>query len=695
MALNPDYVLAPSLQEFFIDKDSGLPMAGGMVYFFEDNARTIPKDVFEISGTPPNYSYNVLPNPVILSAVGTFQDASGVDILPYYYPFDADGNVQLYFIAVYNSSGVLQFTREGFPNTTAEDVIIADQDFINFIPNGQFLAHNNWISPTEPPYVQYSYPVSGAQTVNAQPIAQGGWNFVYTNGTSATFNNSFSQIPSSGGWSINSFPKFIFNFVCTGIGNTPATRDLRIQWPDVNKFSSGNPPGTTPYTLFFDAKSNDSNTYIFELIKVYYFGTGGTPNVPIEEVVGNISIGPGNLAPQNINNIIFSANLGMIGTNGDDYVALSLRGPASGWNVSVSDFILAVGTETFTSFPVQTNDQMLSRGVAGWMPTPDPTGMNLYLPLILTPQGMTFDNSSVGEIVAKTQITALPNELLMNGATTYLTSGYSATGIPYRRLANYLLLNSPAVSIAQSGLTATLPANEIPMFGTGPNFVTLFLKSGAASDFFVQINTVTTGSASDVSTGWTFTATVANTTYTVVVTGVPTAGQYWTFTDGAAGLVYNVWYSVNGAGPAPTAPTGANIMVALVTADTIGTTITKTLAAVNQYQFWLPSLAGLFLRTLDPSATYDLDVASRMIGGIIFDTTEFTGAKLGSLELQAFLQHTHAGPFGTTFVTSGTGGDNIGTGGFTSSNQAATGNSSLGGTETRPVNFAVNYFMKY
>src|SRR5580693_7123038 len=100
MSLNRQYVTAPSLQEYFVDKDSGLPLSGGFVYFYVDTARSVLKPVFEQTGSPPNYTYSVLPNPVTLSAVGTFQDASGNDIIPYYYPYDSFGDVQLYFIEV-------------------------------------------------------------------------------------------------------------------------------------------------------------------------------------------------------------------------------------------------------------------------------------------------------------------------------------------------------------------------------------------------------------------------------------------------------------------------------------------------------------------------------------------------------------------------------------------------------------------
>lgn len=702
--LDSRFICTSDLELYMVDNATGLPLSGGIVSFYSDVNRTELKPVYQLTGSPGNYTFSALSNPCTLSSAGTFQDDQGNNIVPYYYPFtgtpdENTGEQELYYIVVQNSGLKPQFIRQGWPQAAGSEVNpVLDAEIDNLIPNGQFLAHNNIVSITQPPVTSYLY---GAQTVNAQPIAQGGWNFVYTNGTTATFNNSFSEIPSSGGWGINSFPKFLYNFVCTGFNADALTRDLRIQWPDVNKFSSGNPPGTTPYTLFFDARSNDGNAYTFTLYKIYYFGSsgnGGSPSAPVEEPVGQITIGPSStLVSHNINEIIFSSNLGTIGANNDDYVALSLRGPSSGWNVSVSDFLLTPGNETFTSFPVQTNDQMLSRGVAGWMPTPNPDGSDLYLPLILTQQGMIFDHSVVGQIISKTELSAnaVNNELLMDG-TTYITSAYSSLGIPYQRLATYLINNCAAISVSNGSTTSTLDAKYMPMFGTGPNFVSVY-KNSNTSKFDLSFNTASGSNAvNDQTSG--FTHTSADPLYVFTVPSVPTVSTYFSFTVATSGpKVYNVWFSVDGAGTAPTAPTGANIEVKLVTGDTVATTIPKIALAVNSYQFLIPDIRGYFLRGLDPSATTDPDAASRTVPGIKDNSNAWTGANLGSVETDQYKSHTHP-PLApnTNFVeTVGGGAVDITTnpGTITVNFPATTGAS--GGTETRPVNFAVYFYIKY
>ena len=64
MALNEQYFVTSDLDTYFVDKDSGLPLAGGKVYFYSDINRTQAKNVYELSGSAADYTYDPLPNPV-------------------------------------------------------------------------------------------------------------------------------------------------------------------------------------------------------------------------------------------------------------------------------------------------------------------------------------------------------------------------------------------------------------------------------------------------------------------------------------------------------------------------------------------------------------------------------------------------------------------------------------------------------
>lgn len=94
MNLDSRYVVAPVLEQAFIDKKSGLPLANGIITFYQDKQRTVLKPIYTLSGDP-SHTYVALPNPLRLSAVGTMQDANGNNVLPYYFPYDEEGNVEL------------------------------------------------------------------------------------------------------------------------------------------------------------------------------------------------------------------------------------------------------------------------------------------------------------------------------------------------------------------------------------------------------------------------------------------------------------------------------------------------------------------------------------------------------------------------------------------------------------------------
>ena len=116
MALSDLYVLMQGLQQPILDKNTGLPLAGGTLNFYEDNSRNTRKNVYELTGSPPNYTYSPLPNAMTLSTIGTPMDAAGNPTAIYYKPYDDAGNPQLYYITVYDSLGNFQYSLEAWPN---------------------------------------------------------------------------------------------------------------------------------------------------------------------------------------------------------------------------------------------------------------------------------------------------------------------------------------------------------------------------------------------------------------------------------------------------------------------------------------------------------------------------------------------------------------------------------------------------
>lgn len=688
MALDPRYICSSDLEGIFRDKLTGLPMAAGKIYFYSDYNRQIPKAVYQLSGSPP-FSFSALPNPLTLSGIGSYQDNGGNNIVIYYLPYviDDDGNItdeqELYYVSVFNSDNVPQFTRNEWPPLASNLESSKGEGVRNYIPNGQFLAHND-------------HPITDTTTqtgIDILEVAQGGWSFKKTTGGSGVYTISFNDESNASLGALKDFPPYSINIQTSGVGSE-TVRDLVIQWPDVSRFSLDT---DTDYNFLFAARSNNPSSIDLNLRLIMNYGDGGSAQE-------DTSIASKIVGPQSNGFQYFSQTITIPSTSGktieaNSFIALVLRLPAATpINIRLTDFAFTLGSAALASFPITTNAQMLSQGVAGWMPTPNPDGSDLYLPLILTNKGMLFDHSLVGNIIATTLSTdniADKPLLFMNGVS-YRYTDYSALGIPYKRLADYLIENSPAVVISN----AEIPAQTIPMFGTGANFVTLFNHTGVNADFFIGINSTSAGgSATQVSASITIAATAPNIYYTATVATVPAAGDHWTFTNGTStippyptNLVYNVWYSVDGAGSAPTTPTGANIEVKLVTGDTTAVTAAKTIETVNQYQFSVYNLAGLFLRALDPDGTYDPDTATRIIQGISLNNVPFTGNNLGSFEFDEFGEHNHPLSKGAGNVAgSGNGAALTATATFDQVLQIAND----GGGETRPVNFDVNYYIRY
>lgn len=129
--LDPKYIPAFSIEDVILDKDTGVPLSGGLVYFEYDNQRGLLKPVYQITGTSPDYTFIQLPNPVTLSSIGTFADAMDNPEIPYFYPYDAEGNVDLYYVRVTSSEDVPQFTREAQPYIATS----GDSDFLSVITN--------------------------------------------------------------------------------------------------------------------------------------------------------------------------------------------------------------------------------------------------------------------------------------------------------------------------------------------------------------------------------------------------------------------------------------------------------------------------------------------------------------------------------------------------------------------------------
>ena len=446
MALNSRFITAPELQQYFVDKDTGLPLSGGQIYFYSDVNRTAFKNIYELTGTPPNYEYRPLPNPITLSAVGTPMNDQNQDVVIYYEPFNDDDESELYYVRATSAGGVQQWTRQAWPNPNVVSGG-ATNDIENFIPNGQFLLHNDLPDSKNI--------LAGGVNV----IAYGGWEFVLNDPVNSTNTlvwetQGFTEDPAQS-------PRYIPVFTCQA-NALDTIKNLRVKFDDVNKFS------TTDdfYTFTFQA---ETNVNVPVSIQVYrFFGTNGS--APITDTVANLTITPDN----DIYNVSFqfesNAGLTIDLVNNDDFVAIVIDVPRDlSFELRPTNSALTLGQNILTGFPIQTDADMVARAADGWTDKPRTNGFDLYLPKILTRYGYRYDDGQIGNIVASSfpltsplSTSPLPttNDMPCDGAS-YINGNFSAIGIPFARLGEKLL-------------QYTFVPN-IPRFGTGDNYVTNYL----------------------------------------------------------------------------------------------------------------------------------------------------------------------------------------------------------------------------
>lgn len=160
------------LQELIVDKDSGEPLSAGIVTFYEDENRTVLKDVYQQVQLPDNtYAFVALNNPLTLSAVGTFQDNNGIDIIPFLYPYAGSpsdtvrGEIELYYITVYAAippvgTGTLQLTREAWP----PNVSMGSSGSASFQETENELANPQFVEVSFSPTTAKVFTVSGSGT---------------------------------------------------------------------------------------------------------------------------------------------------------------------------------------------------------------------------------------------------------------------------------------------------------------------------------------------------------------------------------------------------------------------------------------------------------------------------------------------------------------------------------------------------
>ena len=208
MAIDSRYIPAFSIEEVMLDKDTGAPLSGGLVYFEQDNQRGVLKPVYQITGTSPNYQYVQLPNPMTLSSIGTFQDSLGNPIVPYFLPYDSSFNVKYYYVRVTSAEDVFQFDREAVPYVNVQNSSEVLSVISNEISNPQF---SEVLFDTSTNDYVYSFSAAASQEVRIAPD----WDLVVTCPTTGTV--TVNQLTPTGSENLPTNPGTILNISSAGI----------------------------------------------------------------------------------------------------------------------------------------------------------------------------------------------------------------------------------------------------------------------------------------------------------------------------------------------------------------------------------------------------------------------------------------------------------------------------------------------
>lgn len=541
MGLDTRYIPIEYFHISHFDKDDAVPLANATITFYKDQARNVKKDIFQLSGSPPNYSYVILPNPISLSSIGTFQNGVGDNVIPYFFPYDDEGNIELYYAVVENAGSVLQYSLEGIPNL-AEDGDDNIHEIKNYIPNSQFLAHN----------------VIDLTGKTFDEIAQGGWGFERSTSNATdliTFERFDSPVTNPSG-----YPRYACRIQCTSPHAGETGKIVFVDFRDANKFASD----SDNYTFSVTAKTNVGSSLDIPIYWNKYFGTGGSPSSNTQILIGTLNL----TDTYQIFNINFipGTNIGKtFGTNDDDGAFISFNLPlTSTFDISFVNCIFTDGIVDINEFPPTTNATMLANGIAGWMPEPRRNNQDLYLPLRLTPAGLEFSEADIAKVCAAMYETPQIGELFCDGAS-YDPDLYSSDRIPYSRLGNRLY-------------SAT---NKRYRFGTGLDFIES-LTTTINGEFLAAHNTPgTTTNISDgaTGTGHTFTNLHNGTEYDFISYLVGNDFYVRTKTAGASNidLSYNYFLSDTSSGVSTynymydteTGQAQSTVAVAITGADTL------------------------------------------------------------------------------------------------------------------------------
>jgi len=319
MPINVDLLIAaPMLQDYLVDKD-GTPMAGGTITCYQDNSRTTLKNWYYQSGTPGNYTYIRLPNPLTLSAAGTICDLNGVDTIPFFYPYsELDQSVfQPYYITIVNHAMTNQITRANFPFVPNGGTNPStNSSFDNIIVNNEFWRNIGSMNLTN---------VTDTTVCPSQHDGFSGPDITFSkNVTGGQDTVTFTKFPLTKDPILTGdiTPEYYLNHTCS---NTPTGENRKNYLFPISLHV--NTLASVPFTVTIQGQNTGGTGAGQNTINLFIFqntGTGTTPPLPF--LIGSISLSSAWTKYDFTS--VFPATAGLtLGTGQDDALYLVVQMP--------------------------------------------------------------------------------------------------------------------------------------------------------------------------------------------------------------------------------------------------------------------------------------------------------------------------------------------------------------------------------
>lgn len=413
-----NYMLATSVDQTFTD-NLGQPLVAGSVEFFVDTARATPKPVFEQTGVPGAYTYvQQGTNGVItLNAGGKIEKAL------YYYPYDANGNDELYYVIVKDSNGATVETREGWPTSHASSPgpgpgptpTNPDSTKLtkNIVTNGQFA-------------VNFQTPGNIMNGLSSDPWIASGW--LFQGDTKTT--NVLSQV-SVASENLNGSPEYALRLVSTNASPTESSKEIFQNLGPVNMYE-----GKT-LTFQISAKNNGaSGTVAVEPVIVRHYGPGISDDA--------VAIGPFNVTTTRTNYSATVAIPAITKTISDgNFTELQIEvGKGINCDIEITNVLLLEGSVSSPVYPQLPYDIEAARGLSEIIEFPDSqvtttsyTG-KVFDKYIVGGKNNIITYNETGKInLGRIGVNAL-DELPCDGRTLSVSSNNNY--VEYRRLYNVL-----------------------------------------------------------------------------------------------------------------------------------------------------------------------------------------------------------------------------------------------------------------